>query len=127
MLKKIAAVFGVALLSSQANASGIDLRLADETAEIMYLTQTSTFGYGGTDVGLGVFFNENDDLALTGSISVTGHGAGNNRALQFGAGVKLYVISLDTPNDDSGGGLGIGGQVRYVFPSTMPFAILAEG
>ena len=116
MLKKIAVVVAMALIATQVNARGVDLRLSDETAELVYLTQSSTFGYGGTDIGLGVFFNENDDLSFSASALVSGHGAGNIRALQFGAGIKLYLMTLDTPNDENGGGLGVGGQIRCVIP-----------
>ena len=126
MLKKIAALFVFALMSSQLQARGVDLRLAEETAELVYLTESSTFGYGGADVGLGVFFNEADDFMLSATAMVTGHSAGNNRPLQFGVGGKLMLASLDVP-DEEAGALAIGGQMRYVIPATTPVAFLVEG
>jgi hypothetical protein len=131
MLKKIAAILVIATFATQANGRGFDLRLADETAEILYLTESSTFGYGGADVGMGVLFNENDDLMFSGAVMVSGHGAGNNRALKFGAGAKFVFALLDDRNntlaDEEFGALAIGGQVRYVVPSSTPVAFLAEG
>ncbi|MDH5764934.1 MAG: YfaZ family protein [Gammaproteobacteria bacterium] len=128
MLRKFTAILSMVILSAQAGASGLDLRLANETAEIMYLTESSTFGYGGADIGLGYLFNEGDDFIISGQAMITGHSAGNNRSLQFGVGVKLAMISIDRPpvNEDVGA-LAVGGQIRYLFPSSTPVAILAEG
>lgn len=131
MLKRIAAILALSMIATQANARGLDLRLADETAELIYLTESSTFGYGGADVGIGVLFNEADDLMFSGAAMVTGHGAGNNRALKFGVGAKLSLTILDDRNntvaDEEFGALAIGGQIRYVVPSATPVAFLAEG
>ena len=130
MLKKIAITLAFTLLAGQAHARGLDLRLADETAEVLYLTESSTFGYGGADVGLGVLFNENDDYMFSGSAMVTGHSAGNNRSLQFGVGGKLALALLDDRGpgfDEEFGALAVGGQIRYVIPSSTPVAFLAEG
>lgn len=126
MLKKITITLMMAMVASQVQARGVDLRLADETAEMVFLTESSTFGYGGADVGLGFFFNEADDVMFSASAMVTGHGAGNNRALQFGVGAKFMMPSLDF-EDEVVAGLAIGGQIRYVIPATTPIALLAEG
>ena len=131
MLKKIVAILALAMLATQANARGFDLRLGNETAEILYLTESSTFGYGGADVGIGFLYNEADDLMFSAAAMVSGHGAGNNRALKFGVGAKLVFAALDDRNntldDTEMGGLAIGGQIRYVVPSSTPVAFLAEG
>lgn len=112
--------------STQTYARGVDLRLADKTAELIYLTESSTFGYGGADVGLGVFFNEADDLMLSGTMMITGNSANNNSPFQFGVGFKLSGAKLDGP-DEQVGALAVGGQLRYVIPSSTPIAFLAEG
>ncbi|MCW8854309.1 MAG: YfaZ family protein [Gammaproteobacteria bacterium] len=128
MLRKFTTIFGFMILSATVQAEGFDLRLANETAEVIYLTESSTFGYGGADIGLGLLFNEADDFMISGSAMVTGHSAGNNRPLQFGIGVKLAMVSIDqaTVNEEVGA-LAIGAQVRYLFPSSTPVALLAEG
>ncbi len=126
MLNRIIAILAMAVVFNQAQAKGLDLRLSDKTAELIYLTESSTFGYGGADMGLGFFYNDADDVMFSASMMVTGHGAGNNRALKFGVGVKLLGAELDEP-DLTAAALAVGGQIRYVFPSTTPFALLAEG
>ena len=127
MLKKIAAILFISLLSVQnIYANGVDLKLADETAELLYLTESSTFGYGGADIGIGLFFNENDDWMVSAVAMVSGNSASNERSLQFGVGVKLLLASLDVLSEDVGA-LGLAGQVRYVIPSQTPIAFLLEG
>lgn len=112
--------------SIQAHATGFEFRVADKAAEVLYLYKSSTFGYGGSDVGWGVFFNENNDKMVSGSLLVSGNGAGGKRALQFGVGIKGFVADFGNDVDIQGGGLGIGGLIRYVFSSSTPFAILVE-
>ena len=117
------------LFTSSVYAGGVDFRLGSKTAELVYLTESATFGYGGADMGFGIFFNENDDFIGTGSVLVSGSGDGDVRGLHFGVGAKLYVGFLDVPlplDKQEGISLGIGGQIRYVFPARMPFAILFE-
>jgi len=126
MLKKFLFVVAASIISTQAGAAGFDFKLGNEAAELTYLTKSSTFGYGGLDIGMGLFFNETDDMQLNLSGIVTGSSAGNNRALKFGVGAKLSMASLDLINEDVGA-LAIGMQVRYVIPSSTPVAFLAEG
>lgn len=112
---------------AETSATGIDFRLGSKTAEVVVLTQSSTFGYGGADIGYGFFFNENDDYMASGSMLVSGSSSGDVRALHFGVGAKAYLGSLDfVPERLEGGSLAIGGQIRYVFPASTPIAILAE-
>ncbi|MCW8955821.1 MAG: YfaZ family protein [Gammaproteobacteria bacterium] len=126
MLNRIFAILALAVVFNPVQAKGLDLRLSDKTAEFIYLTESSTFGYGGADVGLGFFYNDADDFMFSAAAMVSGHGSGNNRPLQFGVGVKVAFATLDLP-DMTAGALAVGGQIRYVFPSTTPFALLAEG
>lgn len=113
--------------STSSQAGGIDFRLGSETAELTYLTESATFGYGGADIGYGLFIDEDDDFVGSASILVSGSGTGDVRGLHYGVGAKAYLGFLDNRNDDKGGALAIGGQIRYVFPSSMPLAVLAEG
>jgi len=56
-------------------------------------------------------------------------GDGDVRGLHFGVGAKFYTGIIDFPSpidNQTGGALAIGGQVRYVFPGSTPFAILVE-
>jgi hypothetical protein len=130
MLRKSLIIIMSILSVSSVYAGGFDFRLGSKSAEAIYLTESATFGYGGADMGFGVFFNENDDVVGTASVLVSGSGDGDVRGLHFGVGAKVYLGFLDFPaprDDQDGAALSIGGQIRYVFPSTMPFAILVEG
>ncbi len=126
MFKKIAAISFICMLSGQVYAAGVDLKLAEKAAEVQYLTESSTFGYGGADIGIGFFFNEQDDWMFSAMAMITGNSASNERALQFGVGVKFLAASLKLPNDVVGA-MGLAGQVRYVIPSETPVAFLIEG
>ena len=128
MLKKALIIAAAILPVSNVHSAGMDLRLSSETAHVTYLTENATFGYGGADIGIGVFFNEDDDILGNASILVSGSGTGDVRALHFGVGGKLYGGRLDRqPENLNGGAIAIGGHLRYVFPAAMPFAILVEG
>ena len=133
MLRKALIIITALLPASNVLSAGLDLKLSSETAEVTFLTQNATFGYGGADIGIGLFINENDDFLVNGSIVVSGSGTGDVRALHFGVGGKIYGGRLDfssvSPNaeDPSGGAIAVGGNLRYVFPASMPFAILIEG
>ena len=130
MLRK-ALLFILAMVPfSTASAAAIDFRLGSKVAEITYMTQDASFGYGGADVGLGVFLNENDDLLATGTIFVSGGSEGGGKGIHFGVGANAYVgiLNFPSPRDNQNGAVfAIGGQIRYLFPGKTPFAILLEG
>jgi hypothetical protein len=121
MLKKIAIAISLLTLTTQANARGFDVKLASEMAEFTYLTESSTFGYGGADIGFGVLFTEDNDYQLGAKLLISGNPAGNNKSLQFGVGGKLLYVSLDAINEEVGA-LALAGQVRYIIPSSTPIA-----
>ncbi len=125
MLRTTSLIVALLSVSLQANARGIDLKLADEMAEVNFLTESSTFGYGGADVGLGLLFTEDDDFQLQGQIMITGNPAGNNQSLQFGVGGKLMMTSFDAANEEVGA-LALAGQLRYLIPAEMPVAFTAS-
>ncbi len=125
MLKRIMAVLLLAA-SSSVQSTGLDLALSDQTASFMLLTDSSSLGYGGADVGYGVFFNEENDFILNARFLVTGNPASSGLPLQFGVGAKAYLGSFDRADLDLGA-IGIGGLVRYVIPSSIaPMAATVE-
>ena len=124
MLKKITLLLPLISLSFQAEARGFDLKLANEMAELTYLSESSTFGYGGADIGTGFLFTENDDYQFNAHIMVSGNPAGNNKAYQFGIGGKVTLTAIDASNEKISA-LAIGGQFRYVIPATTPVAFVA--
>ncbi len=74
MLRKALITIAALLPVSNVLSAGLDLKLSSETAEVTFLTQSATFGYGGADIGIGLFINENDDFLVNGSIVVSGSG-----------------------------------------------------
>lgn len=130
MLRKTIITILAILPVSNGFALGVDLRLGTDAAEFVYLTESATFGYGGADMGFGAFINEDDSFVGSASLLVSGSGDGDVRGLHFGVGAKIYagIVELPSPIDNqSGGAIAIGGQIRYVFPGSTPLAILVEG
>lgn len=125
MLRTTFVLLVALICSPMAYADGLDFRISSETAELTFLSEASTFGYGGADIGIGIFIDEGDDLMLSGSILVSGSSAGDVRALHFGVGVKAYLGSTDVSNE-TGAAFAIGARGRYVFPGQTPLAILLE-
>jgi hypothetical protein len=129
MLRKTIIIILSILPVSNSLASGMDMRLGSDTAEFVYLTESATFGYGGADMGFGAFINDEDSVIGSASILVSGSGDGDVRGLHFGVGAKVYagVIKFDSAIDNqNGGSVAIGGQLRYVFPGSTPLAVLVE-
>ena len=129
IIAAVIAPFNGVLLKDVA-AGALDFRIAKDMAEITFLTQSASFGYGGADMGFGVLFNQDNDYIAHGSILVSGTSSGDLKALHFGVGAKLYGGKISGPDnksyDTSGGSVAIGGQLRYVFPGSTPFAVLGE-
>ena len=130
MLRKALIITGLLFPLNNVSAGAIDFRVGQDMAELTFFTQNASFGYGGADIGIGVLFNEYNDVIANGSILVSGSSAGDVKALHFGVGAKLYGGDINgpdaTPVDIQGGAVAIGGQIRYVFPGSAPFAVLGE-
>ena len=130
MLRKALIITTLLFPAGSVFAGALDFRVGKDAAELTFFTQTSSFGYGGADIGFGALINEYNDVIGHGSVLVTGSSTGDVKGLHFGVGAKVYVGTLDGPSsaslDVDGGAIAIGGQMRYVFPGSTPFAILGE-
>ena len=129
MLRKALIITALLLPLNNASAGAIDFRLGSDMAELTFLTQTASFGYGGADIGFGALINEHNDVIANGSILVSGSSTGDVKALHFGVGAKAYVGTLDGPSgnlDVDGGAVALGAKIRYVFPGNAPLAVLGE-
>ena len=125
MIQRCAAAAVLAVCSTAVHADGLDISLSDETANIVYLTDSGSFGYGGADIGFGVFFNEEDDFLAHANLLVTSNPlSGNN--FQFGVGTKAYLGTVDQVDEDVAA-IAIGGLARYVIPAQTPMAFSLEG
>lgn len=143
MIRRIIFLSVLGFMSFSVSAAGLDIRLGGDAAQLEYLRDSdSQIGIGGADIGAAVFFNDADDIMLTLGALITGSSAGRNRALQLGAGARLYAASLDLdvaedPNNqalsilnardqDEVGAAAIGGKISYIFPASMPMAVTGE-
>ena len=123
---RLSCFFLIALASVTATkAADFEAALSKETAQFTFRSDSSLIGWGGSDLALGLFFNEEDDYVAQASLMQMRQ-ASQEAPLTFGVGVKAYLGQLDTPDEDVFA-LAIGGEVRYTIPGTMPMAIYARG
>jgi hypothetical protein len=99
--------------------------LSSETAQFTFRSDSSLIGWGGSDLALGLFYNDDSDFVGQASLMQMRQASQEN-PLTFGVGVKVYLGSLDDIDQDIFA-LGIGGEIRYTIPGTMPMAIYARG
>lgn len=109
--------------TSQAN--DFEAALSTETAQFTFRSDSSVIGWGGADLALGLFYNEQSDIIAQGSLMQMRQPS-EEHPLTFGVGVKAYLGQLDN-SDESVLALAIGGEVRYTIPGTMPMAVYARG
>jgi len=108
-----------------ANANDFEAALSSETAQFTFRSDSSLIGWGGSDLGLGLFYNEDNDLIGQASL-LQMRQASEESPLTFGVGVKAYLGQLDD-SDETVLALGIGGEIRYTIPGTMPMAVYLRG
>ena len=114
----VAAVSGV-------KANDFEAALSKETAQFTFRSDSSLIGWGGSDLGFGLFYNEDDDFILQASL-LQMRQASEENPLTLGVGVKAYLGELDDVDADIFA-FSIGGQIRYTIAGTMPMAIYLEG
>ena len=103
------------------HASDFEAALSGETAQFTFRSDSSLVGWGGADLGLGFFYNEDSDFIGQFSLLQMRQPSQQN-PLTFGVGIKAYLGVLDDIDADVAG-LAVGGQVRYTIAGTMPMAI----
>ncbi len=114
-----------AMGSSPASANDFEAALSSETAQFTFRSDSSLIGWGGSDLAFGLFYNEDSDYVFQASLMQMRQASEEN-PLTFGVGVKTYLGSLDDINEDVFA-FGIGGEVRYTIPGTMPMALYLRG
>ncbi len=112
-------------LFGNAAASDFEAALSSETAQFTFRSDSSVIGWGGSDLGVGLFYNEDSDVVFQASL-LQMRQASEQNPLTFGVGVKAYLGVLDDPDEDVAA-FSIGGQIRYTIPGTMPMAVYVEG
>jgi hypothetical protein len=110
---------------SAASANDFEAALSKETAQFTFRSDSSLIGWGGSDLGLGLFYNEESDFIMQASL-LQMRQASQENPLTFGVGVKGYLGQLDDPDEDVFA-FGIGGQIRYTIAGSMPMSAYVEG
>ena len=113
------------LLVPAAHANDFEAALSQETAQFTFRSDSSLIGWGGADLALGLFYNDDSDFLGTGSL-VQMRQPSEETPLTFGVGVKAYLGHLDDIDQDVAA-FAVGGEVRYTIPGTMPMAVYARG
>ncbi len=109
------------ILSSVSHAFDFELAFSEDAANVEVVTESESFGFSGADLSAGVFYNDDDDYAITAGLLVDGTPAGN-QPYTFGLGGKFYYINMDTP-DVRMTAIALGAGVKYHIPAKMPMAI----
>jgi hypothetical protein len=110
---------------TQARANDFEAALSTETAQFTFRSDSSLIGWGGADLALGLFYNDDDSLIAQGSLMQM-RPASEETPLTFGVGVQAYAGSVDN-NDDNVVAFAVGGEIRYTIPGTMPMAVYGRG
>ncbi len=117
-------ILGFATISA-ASANDFEAALSSETAQFTFRSDSSLIGWGGSDLELGLFYNDESDFVAQASLLQLRQASQDN-PLTFGVGVKAYFGILDDVDQDVFA-FGIGGEVRYTIAGTMPMAVYFRG
>ena len=110
---------------NQLQASDLEVALSSDTAQFTFRSDSSMIGWGGADLGFSLLYNDADDFLGEISLMQTSAPSEQNR-FTLGVGVKAYLGRIHK-TDDNILALGIGGEVRYTFPGSMPMAVYLRG
>ncbi len=127
-MKIMRLVLSCALLASAAlpaAANDFEAALSSETAQFTFRSDSSLIGWGGADLGFGLFYNDDSDYLLQLSLMQMRQPSEEN-PLTFGVGVRGYLGNLDDADQDVFA-FAIGGELRYTIPGTMPMAFFLRG
>jgi hypothetical protein len=121
-------ILATALLASSftVGATGIDVGLSDTSARFAYLTESGALGYAGADVGYSFFYNDQGDNMLGARLLVIGNAVGAQRAFQYGFGMQANLGKLNAEGGTHVAAIGVGGTLRYLFPSQNPIGLTVE-
>jgi hypothetical protein len=106
-------------------ANDFEAALTSETAQFTFRSDSSLIGWGGAELGMGLFYNDADDYVGQFSL-MQRRQASKQNPLTLGVGVRAYLGQLDDVNQDIAA-VGIGGEIRYTFPAVMPMSIYLRG
>lgn len=106
-------------------ANDFEAALTSETAQFTFRSDSSLIGWGGSELGFGVFYNDISDYVAQLSLMQRRQSSKQN-PLTLGVGVRAYAGQLDDINQDIFA-VGIGGELRYTIPGVMPMSLYLTG
>lgn len=106
-------------------ASDFEAALSSETAQFTLRSDSSLIGWGGSELGLSLFYNEASDYVGQLSLLQRRQSSQQN-PLTLGVGVRMYLGQLDDVDVDIFAA-GIGGEISYTFPGVMPMSLYLRG
>ena len=106
-------------------ANDFEAALTSETAQFTFRSDSSLIGWGGSELGLGLFYNDAGDFVGQMSLMQRRQATENN-PLTLGVGARLYLGDLDDINQGIAA-VAIGGEIRYTIPGVMPMAVYLTG
>ncbi len=112
-------------LNQQVQANDFEAALSSKTAQFTFRSDSSLIGWGGADLGLGLFYNEASDFAVQIEL-LQSRPPSSTSPLTLGVGVKAYAGRIDVSGEEIFA-LGIGGEIKYTIAGTMPMAIYLRG
>ncbi|HEX5514446.1 MAG TPA: YfaZ family outer membrane protein [Gammaproteobacteria bacterium] len=105
------------------HARSLELALNDDMAQFLYSTSTDPWGMRGGEFGIGVLFNENDDLVGTLRLLSTNR---VSPSFRLGVGLQGYAGDLDEI-DETMGAVAIGGNIGFSLAAQVPVSLVFEG
>jgi len=118
LIRSLLAFFLVFPFVTEAN--DLEAALTSETAQFTFRSDSSLIGWGGAELGVGLFFNNEDDYVGQFSL-MQRRQASKETPLTLGVGIRAYLGELDIV-DQGVFAVAVGGEVRYTFPGVMPMA-----
>ncbi|HEX7062667.1 MAG TPA: YfaZ family outer membrane protein [Woeseiaceae bacterium] len=108
--------------SAQVRDAAGEISLSDESAQLQYLT----WGSGqSTELGFGLFLNENRDIIATSHYYIEAEAIGSSR-LTFKAGPVAYAAMLNTENTDVFA-IAVGAEIRYELLRRPSISLAVQG
>lgn len=126
MLRRIALATALLACTAGTQAAELEIALSDAMAEIKGSSRTQQTANQGTQFGGSLLYNEDKDLLGSLFLQVNNRGDGAWRPVTFGVGAKLWLGSLDRPDEDFIA-LGVGGEIGIGIPAQIPMAVVGTG
>jgi hypothetical protein len=112
---------------ARARASGraIEGYVSDDALQAQYVWGIDTDKLGELEGRAGLFYDDADDLILSGDLLalIGGERAQRDPGLHFRAGTRMYAAWLD-PEDEDVFSVGLGGEAEYTFGRDRMFGVV---